>query len=647
MSKFLHQHQVGLIALTTALVAVVLYWPSLSLPLIYDDLLHIRIAADLNLATVWLPAALGFYRPMTFFPMLVINGLFGHYPARLLHGLNVTQHALNVALLVVLSWRLWHNRARALAAGLLLALFPFAYQAIAIYGHNVHPTTAGLLLLGLHAYLNGIEQRQKRWWLLTGLLFLISLLSHETAVLFGALAALVHWNKAGQIPGLSKSQRVSWLKQHPWLIFVVLGGLYILIYPRWSISNTLPGADVDNSLWPKVLYLLQAAAYPCTGFAHVLPHVKATTLVLSGLAVTLGLTIWSAWRRHNWLPLLLGWSWWGLASLAIILSLPTTYLLHGPRLLYLGGVGLALLWPLLLEPMHRLPKIGGMAWTVVLGLILLTNWQFVRGRLAAYVQLTSPVTLIQNVMAERPPDEGLLLVNLPAWLSPLHNTYPIGSEFTSMLADYLLVEELVAANLGVNRPVRAIKLPEIRNDPGYPYGIYGETDLSKPIPSDWAPAGSQVFVVYYTKESIQTQHAGQLHPPAEQGPPLAQFGPYELFDAQVTACEGTVQSTLRLGWAQNQSPLATVSLFVQLLDENGQLIAQTDSPPLGLRPNLIAPAPGWQITDLRTLQPTEGQPTQLLIGAYDYLSSERFPAQDDHQRPLPNNALILAVESCP
>ena len=647
MKRFLYKHQSALMALAAAFAALALYWPSLSLPLIYDDLLHIRITGDLDLATVWLPAdAFGFYRPLTFFPLIVIRALFKGYPAWLLHGLNAGQHALNAALVVALSWRLWHDRTRALAAGLLLAAFPFAYQAVAVYGHNVHPATAGLMLLGLHAYLCAIEKHQKRWWLLTGLLFILSLLSHETAVLLGALAALVHWNKRGQTFTLGKKGRRVRLEQNAWLILLALGGLYLVIYPRWASSASLPGANIKNSLWSEALYLLQAAAYPCTGLARWLPDVKAATLVLGGLAVTLALTAWSAREARNRRPLLLGWGWWGLASLLLVVSLPTTYLLHGPRLLYLGGIGLALLWPLLLEPLRRRPKIGGAAWIAALCFILLSNWHFVRGRLADYTQLTAPVDLMQEVMAGRPPDEGLLLVNLPAWLSPAHNSYPIGSEFSSMLADYLFAEELVGENLGGRRPVRAIQLPEIRSDPGFPYGLYGESDLGRPIPADWAAAGSQVFVTHYTTEGVQPRHAGQLGPAPEAETPLALFGPYEMFDAQATACEGIVQSTLRLGWTQEQPPPATVSLFVQVLNESGQLIGQADSPPLGLRPNLISPVPGWQIIDLRTIKPKEGSPAQLLVGVYDFVSGQRFAAQDSQGNPLSNNALALPIEPC-
>ena len=142
--------------LVPTLVAFILYWPVLKLPLIYDTLLHIRITGELNWGSVWLPAdSFGFYRPLTFVPLLLIKDLFDGYPAWLLQGLNWLQHGLNVALLSWLALRLWPERPwRSWLAGLFFAVFPFSYQALAVYGHNVHLTTTGLLLLGLHTYLS-------------------------------------------------------------------------------------------------------------------------------------------------------------------------------------------------------------------------------------------------------------------------------------------------------------------------------------------------------------------------------------------------------------------------------------------------------------------------------------------------------------
>jgi hypothetical protein len=646
------KHRILLAASATALFTVLLYWPSLKLPIIYDTLLHIRIAKGLDLLNVWLPTKeYGFYRPMVIVPILLVRSLFSYYPAWLLHGLNVTQHALNVALLLGLSWRLWHKWTWAVASGLLLMLFPFAYQAITVNGHHVHPATTGLLLLGLHFYISGIRERKRGWWLLTGLVFLLALLSHETATLFGILAALVHWNDRGR-EGVGilgrKGNRVSDVVREnvPWILFLLLGGLYALGYQFLPLSRDLGGTGTDAGLWRKALYLMQSAAYPITSwFNRLLPSLGAVPIVLSGLGLVLVLTVWSARRSDNRLPLLLGWGWWFSVSFLLFLMIPSSYLLHGPRLLYLGGAGLALLWPVLLEPLHRIPKLGFLLWTTVLGLTMATGWSYVRDQLHRYTQMTSPVTLMKDVMDERPLDEGILLVNLPGWLSPPRNAYPVGAEHAAMLGGHIFLEELVGENLRADRPVRAIKLPELLTDPGYSYSVFGEKDLSQPIPADWSPAGSQVFVISYTDTAVSAEHVGQLGP-VSRATPVAHFGPYHLLDIKAIVCDGRVDVTTTWAWTDDQLPPATLSLFMQVLDANGQLVAQADSPPLGLRFDLIAPVSGWQIVDRRTLQPAAGEPTHIQVGIYNYLDGLRLPARDYRGAPLPEDALRVPIENC-
>ena len=46
-------------------------------------------------------------------------------------------------------------------------------------------------------------------------------------------------------------------------------------------------------------------------------------------------------------------------------------------------------------------------------------------------------------MAERPTDEGVLLVNLPAWSAPARTTFPVGVEYVTLMGQHLFAEELV------------------------------------------------------------------------------------------------------------------------------------------------------------------------------------------------------------
>ena len=63
------------------------------------------------------------------------------------------------------------------------------------------------------------------------LLFVLALLSHESAVLFGPLLALVIWNRR---PGRRLSD---WRMWRPAIIFTVLGAGYALIYQLLPISR--------------------------------------------------------------------------------------------------------------------------------------------------------------------------------------------------------------------------------------------------------------------------------------------------------------------------------------------------------------------------------------------------------------------------
>lgn len=622
------QKSIWLGVLLVLAVGLWLYWPAVRLPLIYDTLLHIRITKGLDWLTVWLPTeAFGFYRPLTFVPLLIVKGLWGEYPGRVLQLLNIGQHLLNGLLLVGLCWRLWHRWWQAVLAGLFFVVFPFSYQAVAVYGHAVHPTTAGLLLLALHTYLSALTPAGTRFWLLTGLFFCFALLNHESAILFGALAALGQWNWQGW----PRFKFRHLLQDNPWLVFLLLGAVYLVIYRLLPITRApQTGGDGVGALGLRALYLLQAATYP---FARFMPSQLA---ILFGVGLTLLWVGWLARRPEARLPLLLGWGWWGLASLVIAIPLPTNYLLHGPRLLYLGAVGLAIAWAWLLTLSDR-----WLAMTLV-GVIVLSNILFVRGRLADYGRLTEPVRVVAETMAERPVGEGITLVNLPDWLAPPTNLYPVGVEFVAMLGDYLFVEELLAENLGVDHPAEAVVLPELLSQTDYAYGLHDQTPLT--AIGAWPPGRTQhIFITRYVPTGPQTVYTGRVEPATPNALPLVSFSHYDLLAANALNCADGIQ--VRLTWHPQANIPPTTSIFVQLLQADGQFVVGADGPPLGLRPDLL-PGSGRNLFDIRHV-PAGTSADHLLIGVYDYLSGQRQAAQDAQANPLPDNAFFLPLTPCP
>lgn len=645
------------LVVATAIFAIVLYWPSLSLPLLFDDLLHIRLVKSLDLQNVWLPSdKFGFYRPFVFLPLILIKSLFGYYPSQLLHGLSVAQHALNVALVAALAWRMWRRWTRALVSGLLLAVYPFAYQAIAFYGNNVYPTSAGIILLALHTYLLAIQASPRAgalvrsgWWILTGLLFSIGLLTHETVVLFGPLAILVHLQVLGKesrdAPEGARSRMFATIMTlRPALVFSGLGAVYAIVY-QFLPTGGGPTLDAGgNALWPKILYLVQSAVYPFAWFAHRLQSLSANSIIVGGLALTVALTLWAGRRRDNRLALLLGWGWWALATILIGINLPTYYLEHGARLLYLGGVGVALLWAVLLDTMLEIPRLSSLLWFLGLVFIVVSSGMFVRDRLDAFADISRPLDTISEIMVDVPDEEGILLVNLPSWMSPERNVYATGVEYVTLMGGHLFVEELIEENLQGAWPVSAIRVPDLLSDPGYPYGVFSSAGQSS-VDGSWSEAGSHLFTTSYADTGPETRYSGWIGPAESEPEALASFEPYDLLASEATYCSGFIRLTT--SWQVSAAgSLPTMSMFAQAFAAEGQLLGQTDGPPLGLRPDLLKLPAGWHITDERTIGIESGKPAEVLLGLYDFASGERFEAQTAAGEPLPDNAVRLMVEDC-
>jgi hypothetical protein len=90
----------------------------------------------------------------------------------------------------------------------------------------------------------------------------------------------------------------------------------------------------------------------------------------------------------------------------------------------------------------------------------------------------------------------------------------------------------------------------------------------------------------------------------------------------------------------------TTSIFVQFIDNSGQIVDQQDGPLLTLGPDFLNLSPGWLVTDKRELGVTEGQSGQLLIGVYDYASGERYQARDKSGKRLADDAIPVPLQDC-
>lgn len=612
------------------LAGLLLYLSTLSLPLIYDTLLHFRIASALDWRSVWLPTeAFGFYRPLTFVPFLLIEqfDLLDRAPV-VLHGLNLLQHGVNGSLVAWLAWRLWDDRWRALLAGLLFVSFPFSYQAVAVFGHNVHPQAVLILLLGLHSYLNGIAAaRPIGWWLATVFWFVLGLLNHESGILFGLIAGLTHmaYVKLEWAPLQTDFWGV--MRRHaPAIVLSVLGGVYFIGYQFLPLTRA-PQAEaaVSGTKW---LYVMQAYAYPLTFFGRILPQsIPAAWITLPAFALTVAALLLATRSRFHFPPKhLILVHWWFLASFLLVVPLSADYLLHGPRLLYLSSVGIALVWATILTALPR-PA------TLLLGVALLTaSVTFISGRLDAYRQITGVTdALIEGTSADQP----LQIINLPAWQTPAQPTFRVGVEIVQQLGSHLFASELLHYNGGAAQAVSV--------------ELAAQQTASNDFQAGYHQDGSFEPLSQATQLALVTEADGAFKLNISfidktDDIPLATFDRIQLVDVAAYSCFDETTVALGWRWLADELPSPTLSVFVHLVGANG-LISQADSGPAGLPFAAFELDESNALYEFRVLAHAAGASDTVHIGVYDFATGDRLAATAVDGQPPVNNAFVIPIDT--
>jgi hypothetical protein len=97
-----------------------------------------------------------------------------------------------------------------------------------------------------------------------------------------------------------------------------------------------------------------------------------------------------------------------------------------------------------------------------------------------------------------------------------------------------------------------------------------------------------------------------------------------------------------LVWQVQEAP-ANVTVFVHLLNAEGQLIGQADGEPLGGSLPFISWPGSRPIEDTRWLASGDGAGTTVLVGLYDRASGERMAAYDGAGGRLADDALAIPV----
>jgi hypothetical protein len=585
-------------------------------------------------------AEYGYYRPVVFVTLRLIQTLFGGFDPVAHHALLLLLHSANTALVWWLAFDLSGKKAHyAWVAALAFATVPFNYEAVVYVASLTHPLLAFWLLLVLRFYRLG--QQTGRWVYGTAafVIFLLGLFTHENGLLIPlALLGLV-W----------VVERQSWksLLKRLSPYFAPL----ILYLPLWfSIpkegEQTLSSAI---SLAANAVPFLQTVVYPLLPVFQ-LDAADTRWLLLLVLAVVTG-SGFLAYRANAVRLWLFALGWTAVSALPAMLFLSSDYLYGSPRLHYLPSIGVALLWTLPVlwlwqqfpTPTRSQLTINNSPLTIPLRssapLLLSTIYllalaipplPFTRCQVDFYAQASAIVREMGQRAAGAPDGREVVFVNLPFFFSSsathpdgCPSPYPWTPVGAVVIPPYAQARDFVRFNGGPDRPARGVTYEGY--DPGWvtagPALAAGELRA--------AAGEATVYVFDLASGSFFDLSAAWQPNETVETPPLASFAEtVDLLNAEMSSDGGLM--TVRLRWQIREETAGPLTAFVHFYDPSGVLLAQHDAPLAAgfVTADLWQPGDLLQETHLLTVPaPLPGLGTYpVAVGLYDALNGERQPA---------------------
>jgi tetratricopeptide (TPR) repeat protein len=329
-----------------ALVAALVYLPTLRYQLVWDDLdIVVQNQSSPFQAfahSFWYGGGAGvlgadpYYRPLVNFSLGVDELIAGHR-AWYFHMVNVLLHAAAVALACVVVWQLFSSVWPVLVAGMACAVHPLAADSVAY----VSGRTDLLAAAGLLAALLGLLRLQRRHdWPSLGMMwagFAVGVLSKETGVMFVVVAGA--WLAA---TGLGRARRRDWIALAGVLVLL---GAYLAA--RYAVLGSMVGMSVGSNVGAWLMLslgnfgrLLLVSVLPWAQGVFVWTVAGPGRLSWPAVASVLYLALPLALRRMRG-SREAGLAWlWGAAMLLPFAGLAG----FGPvgRLLYVPGIGFVL-----------------------------------------------------------------------------------------------------------------------------------------------------------------------------------------------------------------------------------------------------------------------------------------------------------------
>jgi tetratricopeptide (TPR) repeat protein len=354
-----------LAAFGLAVLMVFLYWPAVDFRLLsFDDQYYTQNALvseglnDANIVRVFteLPEE-DLFIPLTRLSFMVDVELFGMAP-RGFHFTNIVLHAIDMALLLLVLWRMTGSLGKSALAAALVAFHPLRVESVAWVTERKDVLSVFFLLLSLSCYLRYARTRKMGWHVAVLFCCALGMLAKPMLVTLPFLLLLMDFwplgrfrEEAGEGPPPSFGRRLLALaaEKIPLAAISVLASLATLyvkqksgLHRGVSIASRLEhsfSADfiyLYQTVWPRDL-VFRFFRQPWDQYSGTLIPAAAVLAIISVIVVR------SSGRRPY---VAFGWFWYLVALFPVSGIVPTGIQWISDRFTYVPHVGLAvaLVW---------------------------------------------------------------------------------------------------------------------------------------------------------------------------------------------------------------------------------------------------------------------------------------------------------------
>ena len=348
-----------LLAAGLAALTLLLYWPAVGFRLLaFDDQYYtqndlvrggvnrenvVRVFTELPEENLFIPLSQLSY-------MLDVE-LFGNAPGGF-HFTNIALHAVDMALLFLVLWRMTGSLGKSSLAAALVAFHPLRVESVAWVTERKGILSVLFLLLSLSCYLRYARSERKRWYGATLLCFALGMLAKPILVTVPVLLLLLDFWPLGRFRGepgegaRSSGRRFLALaaEKVPFLALSALASLVTVhLQQKMSLHPGIPLASrLEHSFSSAFIYLYQTVWPADLAFRYYqTPWDRFSGTLLpaaAGLLVVTAIVLRFAGARPY---LAFGWAWYLVSLLPVSGIVPTGIQWISDRFTYIPHFGLA------------------------------------------------------------------------------------------------------------------------------------------------------------------------------------------------------------------------------------------------------------------------------------------------------------------